>query len=292
MYRISTLLVLLLAAGIADAQDSHNEKAVIDSPFTPAVFKVVEATQQSLDEAFGPVESQMADELSKASKQILAHPVVFKALVANAQARQAADHEDEEESQEVSHGKYAKLAMAGLQTALRQSPGVMTRQELANRAVLISQVARYYGKHDPSMCRYLPQDFSILLNVDAPWVSEVEESVLEQAIADEKDALVRYYNGVMPIIIVDADVQTIFSKFAAEWLAGLDSKTKSEIASARSLGDYCTLWSQLLKDGARMSSSFPQAAHKVLLPLMTMPTRGWLDVGRWGFIQNQVRTNN
>lgn len=255
------------------------------SPFAPAVFKVIESTQHSLDEMYDPIESEMAEVLKNASKQLLADPLIFKALTTNAEQRFEADKASEEETVEENHARYANLAMAGLQSALRVTPGVMTRQELIDRAQLIAAIARYYDRKDSTLCRYLPQDFTVLLNIDAPWVELVDQELLEKGIEGERNAIRRIYQGVNPIVIADVDVQNIFSKFAAEWFSGLPEKERGQIALARLNGNYCPLWSTLLKDGAKMSQAFPKASQKVLLPLLTMPTRGWLDVGSWNVVE-------
>jgi len=269
----------------AEAMANADAQAPAPSPYAPAVFKIIEATQHSLDEMYDPIESEMAEVLKNASKQILAHPDIFKSLTHNAEMRFAADKASEEETVEEDKIRYAKLAMAGLQTSLRMTPGVMTRQELIDRAQLIAAIARYYDRKDSTLCRYLPQDFSVLLNVDAPWVEEVDQELLEKGIAGERAAILRMHQGVSPIVIADVDVQNIFSKFAAEWFAGLLDQERSAIALARVNGNYCPLWGTLLKDSAKMTQSFPKASQKVLLPLLTMPTRGWLDVGSWSVVE-------
>lgn len=258
-----------------------------DSSFAPAVFKVIESTQLALDEMYDGIESEMANTTKTASKRLLAHPVVFKGLIKSAEVRFEAEKAAAEEALDENPGLYAKMAMAGLQTSLRQSPGVMTRPELISRARLISEVAKYYNKKDPSMCRYLPQDFTLLLNVDAPWIGEVEESFLESALEGESNAVIRMYSGVTPVIISDVDRQSLFSKFAAEWFSSLSPDEKARIAVSRNSGNYCVLWNIILNDAAKMSEAFPKASTKVLLPLLTMPTRGWLDVDNWGFTPKQ-----
>jgi hypothetical protein len=270
----------------AAAAESHSETPA--SPFAPAVFKVIESTQHSLDEMYDPIESEMAEVLKNASKQLLADPAIFKGLTLNAEQRFQADKASEEEGVDDNPARYAKLAMAGLQSALRMSPGVMTRQELMDRALLIAAVAKYYERKDPTLCRYLPQDFTVLLNVDAPWVAEVDQDILEKAIEGERSAVMRMFSGINPIIIVDVDVQNIFSKFAGEWYSGLPDQEQSLIGIARNSGNFCPLWSTLLKDAAKMSTAFPKASQKVLLPLLTMPTRGWLDVGSWDVIEKVI----
>lgn len=272
-----------------DATEAQKPAEKPVSPFAPAVFKVIESTQHSLDEMYDPIESEMAEVLKDASKKLLADPAIFKALTVNAEQRFQADKASEEDGVEDNPTRYAKLAMASLQSSLRMSPGVMTRQELMDRALLIAEVAKYYERKDPTLCRYLPQDFSVLLNVDAPWVAEVDQDILEKGIESERNAVMRMYSGVSPIVIVDVDVQNIFSKFAGEWYAGLPEEEQSLIGIARNSGNFCPLWSTMLKDAAKMSTAFPKASQKVLLPLLTMPTRGWLDVGSWDVIEKVIQ---
>lgn len=272
----------------ASAAAAESQTETPASPFAPAVFKVIESTQHSLDEMYDPIESEMAEVLKDASKKLLADPVIFKALTLNAESRYEADKASEEEGIEENPVRYAKLAMAGLQSSLRMSPGVMTRQELMDRALLIAEVAKYYERKDPTLCRYLPQDFSVLLNVDAPWVAEVDQTILENGINGERNAVLRMHKGVSPIVIVDVDVQSIFSKFAVEWFSGLAEKEQNYISVARNSGNFCPLWGTLLKDAAKISTAFPKASNKIVLPLLTMPTRGWLDVGRWDLIEKVI----
>lgn len=265
---------------VKDASNKDKE-----SDFSQYVFKIIESTQAALDEAYDGIESQMAETVKTSSKKLLAKPIIFKALINSAKIRFEADIEEADDEDAIKDNKpyYASMAMAGLQTQLRQVTGAMTKNEMIARARIISDVAKYYNRKDPSMCRYLPQDFSVLLNIESEWVAEVDEERLENAIEAEIKAIERVYKGVDSVIVADVDTQALFSKFASEWFSGISEQEKERISVSRNSGNYCVLWSIILNDAAKMSEVYPSASRKILLPLMTMPTRGWLDVDKWGF---------
>lgn len=253
----------------------------VASPYAGAVFQLAEATLGAMREIYDQIDSSSASLVPDHTQKLLTSKAVFKALMENAKIRFEADKKAEEDPLEEDPAKYARMAMAGLQTSIRQSPGVMTKPEVINRAKLIAEVADYYAKNNPAMCRFLPNDFTILLSVDSPWVAHVNPEILEQAIEDEYNATVRLYSGAYPVVVTDVDAQMLYAKFATEWLEGLPEDDLNQIAEARRQGNYCLLWSAMLKDGVQMSRAFPTAVNKVILPLMTMPSRGWLDVGKW-----------
>lgn len=284
-FKTCLLTVLLLSSVPIFASTGNNINEDQDLAFSRAVMGIAMATQASIESEMDSIESISADILRAASQEILSDPEIIAVLARNAKHRYLIDQEASEDVIEADFDRYANLAMGSLQTALRQTPGVMTQRELTTRARLLSHIARFYSRRDASMCRYLPQDISLLLNVDAPWIEFIDESLAEQAILDERNAIKRVLGGTMPIIINDADVQLVFSRFAGEWFSGLDDQSRQIISQSRSKGDYCDLWQKLLTDSANMAESFPAATHRVLLPLLTMPTRGWLDVGLWGLKQ-------
>lgn len=246
-------------------------------PYAEALFKLIEKTQAAIHEAMAPVETELANTVEQAGKSLLAEQDIYKALLRMAIYRDKLNGEDSNPE------RASRAAMGSLQSLLRQAPGVMDNEALINRAKLIAQVATYYGKHDPSMCRYLPQDYSTLLVIDAPWLTDVDEDLVTQAIADETKAVKTILSGVPPLVINDVDVQKVFSKFAGEWLGSLDQDSVRRVAEARSQGNYCPLWATMLTDISRMSEPYPSSIQKILLPMLTMPTRGWLDVGLWAY---------
>lgn len=247
------------------------------APYSAALFPLIEKTQVALAEAMTPIESALADELVSKTKKFLADKEVYQRLVEMAYERAKADEVTDDPD------KYAKQSLSALTASIRLTPGVMGQQALVNRAKLMSQVAKYYSKHDPSMCRYIPSDFSILMSVDAPWVTEVDDTLFSQAIDDEIDATKRMMGGSLPIGVNDSDAQLVFSKFAGEWLGGLDAETRFQIGSAKTNGDYCQLWKYMFNDFSKMAETFPAASDKVLRPLFTMMSRGWLDAGLWSY---------
>lgn len=253
--------------------DPQDEKG----PYAEALFKLIENTQSAIHEAMAPVETELANTVEQASKKLLAEQDIYKALLRMAIYRDKLNEEDSNPE------RASRAAMGSLQSLLRQAPGVMDNEALINRAKLIAQVATYYGKHDPSMCRYLPQDYSTLLVIDAPWLTDVDEDLVTQAIADETKAVKTILSGVPPLVINDVDVQKVFSKFAGEWLGSLDQDSVRKVAEARAQGNYCPLWATMLTDISRMSEPYPSSIQKILLPMLTMPTRGWLDVGLWAY---------
>lgn len=257
------------------AKDSKKDDA--KAPYAAALFKLIEETQGTIHDAMLPIETELANDVEKSSKQLLSDNVVYGALLKMAMYRDTLNGEESNPE------RAARSAMGSLQSMLRQTPGVMSNEALINRARLIAQVAKYYSKKDPSLCRYYPQDFSILLSVDAPWLTDVDEDVARQAMADELKATKAMLEGMPPLIINDTDVQTVFSKFAGEWIGGLDPETVKTIAIAKGQANYCELWRYLLEDVAKMTESYPGAGQKLLLPLLTLPTRGWLDVGQWSY---------
>lgn len=259
------------AQGLTKEAPKEDPKA----PYAAALFKLIEETQGTIHEAMAPIETDLANDAEKASKQLLADPTVYGALLKMAMYRDTLNGEDSNPE------RAARSAMGSLQSMLRQTPGVMGNEALINRARLIAQVAKYYSKHDSSLCRYYPQDFSTLLLIDAPWLTEVDPDNLKQAMSDEASAIKTMLQGTPPLIINDTDVQGVFSKFAGEWLGGLPEDTVKTIALAKGNANYCELWRYMLNDVAKMTESYPGAGQKLLLPLLTLPTRGWLDVGNW-----------
>jgi hypothetical protein len=241
------------------------------------MFKLIEQTLSSIHEAMSPVETDLATAVEQASKSLLADKDIYKSLLGMAMYR------DKLNGDSPNPERASRAAMGSLQSLLRQAPGVMDNAALINRAKLIAQVAKYYGKHDPSLCRYLPQDYSTLLVVDAPWLTDVDEDLVTVAITDETKAVKTILSGVPPLVINDSDVQSVFSKFAGEWLGSLDEDTVRKVAEARAQGNYCTLWTEMLTDISKMSDAYPGSTQKILLPMLTMPTRGWLDVGLWSY---------
>lgn len=291
-----TLLTILLASSVSSlalAGDTTSETGQVKNeggaakdpraPYSAALFPLIEKTQTVLVDAMAPVESASADELVSKSKQFLADKLVYQRLVEMAYERAMADDVTNDPI------KYAKQSLEALTTSIRLTPGLMGREALVNRAKLMSEVAKFYSKHDPSMCRYIPADFSILLSVDAPWMAEVDESVFTKALDDEIAAAKRMMAGSLPIGINDSDSQLVFSKFAGEWLGGLDAETRYQIGTAKTNGDYCQLWKYMFLDFSKMAESFPSASDKVLRPIFTMMSRGWLDAGLWSY---EVKAKN
>ncbi|MBD8088563.1 hypothetical protein IFT48_00965 [Pseudomonas fluorescens] len=261
----------------ASKDSAKDAKPDPKAPYAAALFKLIEETQGTIHDAMQPVETELANEVEKTSKQLLADNVVYGALLKMAMYRDTLNGEESNPE------RAARSAMGSLQSMLRQTPGVMSNEALINRARLVAQVSKYYSKKDPSLCRYYPQDFSILLSVDAPWLTDVDEDVARQAMSDELKAIKAMLEGMPPLIINDTDVQTVFSKFAGEWLGGLDKDTVRIIAVAKAEANYCELWRYMLEDVSKMTEAYPSAGQKLLLPMLTLPTRGWLDVGQWSY---------
>lgn len=273
----SLLFVIHSSANAADAAKPAEAPPDPRAPFSAAMFPLIEKTQQAMAESMAPIESPLADILVDKTKKLLADKVVYQHLVDMAYERSKID----DVSEEPEH--YAKQALAAFNASLRLTPGVMGRPALMNRAKLLSQVSDYYSKNKPSMCRYIPADFSMVMSVDSPWVAGVEEDVFNQALDDEIDAMKRMLAGSLPYGINDSDAQMVFSKFAGEWLGGLDADTRYRIGLAKTNGNYCLLWKYMFKDFANMSESYPRASDKVLRPVLTMMSRGWLDSGLWSY---------
>lgn len=277
---------VLLTTGFLFAVNSYglaaDQKAAAPAPdprapFSAALFPLIEKTQQQIVESMSPIESPFADILVDRTKKLLADKDVYQRLVDMAYERSKAD----DVSNEPEH--YARQALVAFTSSLRLAPGVMGRQALINRAKLLSQVSDYYSKNKPSMCRYIPADFSMIMSVDAPWLAGVEEDVFEQALDDEVDAIKRMLGGALPIGINDSDAQMVFSKLAVEWLQGIDAETRYRIGLARTNGNYCLLWKYMFKDFGNMADKMPPASDKVLRPVLTMMSRGWLDSGLWSY---------
>lgn len=269
-----------------ELEEEGAQKDDSKAPYAAALFKLIEETQNTIHEAMLPVESELANDVERSSKQLLADPEVYGSLLKMAMYRDSLNGE------ESNPDRAARSAMGSLQSMLRQTPGVMSNENLINRARLIAQVAKYYSKHDPSLCRYYPQDFSILLSVDAPWLTDVDEDIARQAIDDEAKAVKTMLSGMPPLIINDTDVQGVFSKFAGEWLTSLNEETIKTIALAKANANYCELWRYLLEDVSKMTEAYPSAGQRLLLPLMTLPTRGWLDTGLWSYKLAQQPTQD
>jgi hypothetical protein len=274
---LTGLLFVIHSSANADAAKPAETPPDPRAPFSAAMFPLIEKTQQAMAESMAPIESPLADVLVDKTKKLLADKVVYQHLVDMAYERSKAD----DVSEEPEH--YAKQALAAFNASLRLTPGVMGRPALMNRARLLSQVADYYSKNKPSMCRYIPADFSIVMSVDAPWVAGVDEDVFNQALDDEINAIKQMLAGSLPYGVNDSDAQMVFSKFAGEWLVGLDADTRYRIGLAKTNGNYCLLWKYMFKDFANMSESYPNASNKVLRPVLTMMSRGWLDSGLWSY---------
>lgn len=285
--KLILIFVLSFGAGKAALADKQPD---MDLLFSQSVMVLVQQSMDSLNLVMEPLESVQAQQLKETTGQLLSAPTTIALIATSAKLRYLADKVHQEDEQDATdYGRYAGLAMTGLQSSLRLSAGVMTREELRVRAKLVSEVAAYYGKHDASMCRYLPQDFALLMNVDLPWIERVDADLVEQAIEDEAAAVIRMLGGVMPIVQNDADAQQIFSQFALEWFKSLEPGIQASIGADRAVGNYCSLWQHLLKDLAKMSQQAPNAAQRLILPALTLPTRGWLDVGIWGVQQAPLR---
>jgi len=274
---LTSLLFLVNSYGWAADQKAAAPAPDPRAPFSAALFPLIEKTQQQIVESMAPIESPLADILVDRTKKLLADKDVYQHLVDMAYERSKAD----DVSNEPEH--YARQALVAFTSSLRLTPGVMGRQALINRAKLLSQVSDYYSKNKPSMCRYIPADFSMILSVDAPWLAGVEEDVFEQALDDEVDAIKRMLGGALPIGINDSDAQMVFSKLAVEWLQGIDAETRYRIGLARTNGNYCLLWKYMFKDFGNMADKMPPASDKVLRPVLTMMSRGWLDSGLWSY---------
>lgn len=265
--------VLAAAQAEKDAKAEKEAKAALSA----ALFPLIEQTQDSMNQALGTIRSDLAGDLELKTKQFLAEPAVYAALINMAYQRQKMDEEPREAS------FYVAEALSSLNGSLRLTPGVMGDKALINRARLLSQVAAYYSGKDPQMCRYIPSDFSILMSIDAPWLATVDAETFHQALDDEYVAIKLLISGVLPRGVNDSDKQMAISKFAGHWLGSLPEDDRYRIAASKQEGNYCELWSFMLKDMAKMADSFPDTSKKVIAPFMLSMTRGWMDSGLWSY---------
>lgn len=267
------------AAVIAVAQSDKDAKAEKEAKakISTAMFPLLEETQESMNKALGSVRSDLAADLELKTKQLLAEPDVYAALVNMAYQRKKMDEDPREDV------FYAAEALSSLNGSLRLTPGVMGDIALINRAKLLSQIADYYSSKQPQMCRYIPSDFSLLMNIDAPWLVGVDAEVFHQALSDEYTAIKLMLSGVLPRNINDSDRQMAISKFAGHWLESLGEDDRYRIAAAKQEGNYCELWKYMLRDMARMADSFPDTSKKVIGPFLLSMTRGWMDSGLWSY---------
>lgn len=284
LYRLVFALILSLC--LSQSALAKNE-ADMDLLFSQSVMALVQKSMDSLHQVMDPLESVQAQHLKDTTGHLLSAPTTVSMIATSAKLRYLADKKDHdtEDQDGIDYMRYAGLAMTGFQSSLSQSPGVMTRDELRIRARLVAEVAAFYSERDASMCRYLPQDFTLLMNVDLPWIERVDADLVEQAIEDEASAVIRMLGGTMPIIQTDPDTQQVFSSFALEWFKGLEPTIQVGIGADQAVGNYCSLWSHLLKDLEKMAGVAPNAAYRLILPALTLPNRGWLDVGQWGVRQ-------
>ncbi len=244
----------------------------------------IEQTIKSFSESMASIESELASILEKKAEEFLRDEEIQNSLIKLMKHYELSDKSTD-------HGQLASMALSALYGTLRLSPGVMDNAAIINRALLLSQAASFYSKKNPSMCRYIPNDFNLILNIDAEWISGVDETILTKAIEDESKGVKLILKGILPRNINNHDRIIEFSSFANTWLAGLDEKKAYNIAIARENGNYCELWSYLLKDLSEMSLQYPMTINKVLAPMMVMTTRGWLDSGRWAGSEN-VKLDN
>lgn len=242
-----------------------------------ALFPLIEETQESMNKALGSVRSDLAADLELKTKQFLAEQDVYTALVNMAFQRKKMDQGEKEDV------FYAAEALSSLNASLRLTPGVMSDDALINRAKLLSQIAGYYSAKQPQMCRYIPADFSILMNIDAPWLTSVDAEVFSHAMDDEYKAIKLMLTGMLPRNVNDSDKQMAISKFAGRWLGSLSEEDRYRIAAAKQEGNYCELWKFMLKDMAKMADNFPDTSRKVIGPFMLSMTRGWMDSGLWSY---------
>lgn len=267
------------AAIVAAAKADKDAKAEKDAKaaLSKALFPMIEETQDAMNKALGSVRSDLAADLESKTKQLLADPEVYAALVNMAYQRKKMESEPREDE------AYAAEALSSLNGSLRLSPGVMSDDAILTRATLLSQIAGYYSSKQPPMCRYIPSDFSILMNIDAPWLVNVDAEVFHQAIDDEYRAIKLMLTGVLPRHVNDSDKQMAISKFAGHWLSSLDEESRYRIAAAKQAGNYCELWSGMLKDMVKMADNFPDTKRKVVGPFLVSMTRGWMDSGLWSY---------
>lgn len=267
------------AAVIATAQADKDAKAEKEAKakLSTALFPLVEETQESMNKALGTVRSDLAADLELKTKQLLAEPDVYAALINMAYQRKKMDEDPREDV------FYVAEALSSLNASLRLTPGVMGDAALINRATLLSQVADYYSSKQPQMCRYIPSDFSLLMNIDAPWLVGVDAEVFHQALSDEYTAIKLMISGVLPRNINDSDRQMAISKFAGHWLGSLTEEDRYRIAASKQEGNYCELWKYMLKDMAKMADNYPETSKKVIGPFMLSMTRGWMDSGLWSY---------
>lgn len=270
------------SAAAPTAAPAVNEKATkaekeAKAALSAALFELIEKTQGAMNDSLSAVRSDLATDLEIKTRQFLAEPEVYTALLNMAYQRKKLDREPKEDS------FYAAEALSSLNGSLRLTPGVMGDDALINRAKLLSEIADYYSKHDKQMCRYIPSDFSILMSIDAPWLVKVDAEVFHQAMDDEHDAIKLMINGVLPRNVNDSDKQMAVSKFASKWLASLAPDDLYQIAAAKKEGNYCELWKFMLSDMEKMADSFPDTSKKVIAPFMLSMSRGWMDSGLWSY---------
>lgn len=265
----------VLAAAQAD-KDAKAEKEA-RAKISAALLPLIEETQESMNKALGSVRSDLATDLEAKTKQFLSEPDVNAALVNMAYQRRKMEDEPRDEAY------YAAEALSSVNASLRLTPGVMGDAALINRAKLLSQIAGYYSSKQPQMCRYIPSDLSLLMNIDAPWLVSVDAEVFHQALNDEYMAIKLMISGVLPRNVNDSDKQMAISRFAGHWLESLGEEDRYKIAAAKQEGNYCDLWRYMLKDMAKMAESVPDTGKKVIGPFMVSMTRGWMDSGLWSY---------
>jgi hypothetical protein len=263
----------LAAKAVADAVA---EKDQLDE-ISKHLFPLIEQTQLSMEESLGTVRSDLAIDLTNETKSLFADPVVYKSLLHNANSRQILDMASREPS------FYAAETLSAFHSSLKLTPGIMGDDALITRARLIAEIAKFYSTTDSQMCRYLPSDFSILMNIDAPWLVRVEPELFHQALEDEKAAVKLMLTGVLPRHVNASDKQVAFSRFAKQWLSGLDEESRYKLASAKISGNYCDIWSAILTDLVSMSDNYPETTRKITAPFLVMMSRGWLDAGLWSY---------
>lgn len=276
------------SAVLAKAQAEQAAKADKEAraSISKALFPLIEETQESMSKALGSIRSDLAADLEMKTKQFLAEPEVYAALVNMAYQRKKMDADPRDDE------FYAAEALSSLNGSLRLTPGVMSEEAIINRARLLAQVSTYYSSKQPQMCRYVPSDFSILMNIDAPWLENVDAEVFHEALDDEYYAIKLMLTGVLPRNVNDSDKQMAISKFAGSWLASLDEDSRYKIAAAKQDGNYCELWSSMLKDMVKMADNFPDTRKKVIAPFLVSMTRGWMDSGLWSYEVKPAQENN
>jgi hypothetical protein len=261
------------AASEKSARAEKDAKAAMSA----ALFELIEKTQGSMNDSLSAVRSDLATDLETKTRQFLAEPEVYNALLNMAYQRKKLDQEPKEDS------FYVAEALSSLNGSLRLTPGVMGDDALINRTRLLAEIAGYYSQHDIQMCRYIPSDFSILMSIDAPWLVKVDAEVFHQAMEDEYDAIKLMLTGVLPRNVNDSDKQMVVSKFASKWLSSLSPDDLYRIASAKKDGNYCQLWASMLTDMEKMADSFPDTSKKVIAPFLLSMSRGWMDSGLWSY---------